>query len=81
MSDKINPNKITNEVLLADAMIRITALERLLIKKGLLITEELQTEIDEISVQVSDAIMKSMKEVPTIDELISQLSGENKDKN
>jgi hypothetical protein len=85
MSDdkKVDPTKITNEVLLADVMIRVTALERVLIKKGIISVEEFSAEVDVVANQVSEAVLKSVREalVPTIDELIGDLNGKNPLKN
>ena len=81
--NKYDQNKLTNEVLLADVMIRVTALEKLLIKKGIVSIEELNEEIDMVANQVTDAMLKSVKDalVPSIDELIENLSSKKTVKN
>ena len=80
---KFDPTKLTNEVLLADALIRLTALERVLIKKGLISADEFSAEVDVVANQVSEAVLKSVKEalIPNIDELIDDLSGKTPLKN
>ena len=91
MSDnkKFDP-KLTNEILLADAMIRLTALERVLIRKGIISSEEFTKEVDAVANQVSEAILNSVTNqissntikspkdalVPSIDELIDTLSSD-----
>jgi len=50
--------KIPTEVLLADCLIRISVIERIIIEAGLASKEKINEEIIKISSQISDLIMK-----------------------
>lgn len=70
-------NKINNDVLalLADVMIRISALERVLITKKIISEDELNQEVDKVALQFSETVLKSIKEtIPTADELLQELA-------
>jgi hypothetical protein len=65
MSDnkKVDPTSLTNEVLLADVMIRVTALEKLLLQKGIISLKELNDEVDRVAQQVTEAMLKSVQDL------------------
>jgi TPP-dependent pyruvate/acetoin dehydrogenase alpha subunit len=81
MTDKKpDPKKveITTEVLLADVMLRITAIEKLLIEKGIFTQEELSTSTDEIAKRVAKVVLEKAQASKSVDEFINTL--ENSDK-
>jgi polygalacturonase len=65
--------KLTMEVLLADTMLRITAIEKLLIEKSVFSKEELLQLMTEISKSVSKVILEKAKSSKNINEFISDL--------
>lgn len=58
MSDKKEPN---TDILVADMMLRITALEKLLIEKGLLTKEELAATTDELAKRVAQVVLEKIQ--------------------
>lgn len=77
MSDK-KPTDLTTDVLLADAMLRITALEKLLISKGLFTKEELSQVTDVLIEQISKAIMGKVNSSKNLDDFIISLTSTSK---
>ena len=75
MTDK---NDYNSDVLIADIMLRVTAIEKLLIEKGVLTKEEIFATTEEIAQKVAKVILDKAKTSKNIDEFISSL--ENKDK-
>jgi TPP-dependent pyruvate/acetoin dehydrogenase alpha subunit len=80
MTENKPPSKkeITNDVLMADVMLRITAIEKLLIEKGIFTKEELNATTEEIAKRVAKVVLEKVQASKDIDEFISSL--ENKDK-
>lgn len=56
--EKKQAQEITNDVLIADALIRIKALETLLISKGILTTAEFTTQCKDIAEILSLSILE-----------------------
>jgi TPP-dependent pyruvate/acetoin dehydrogenase alpha subunit len=75
MTDK---NDYNSDVLIADIMLRVTAIEKLLIEKGVLTKEEIFATTEEIAQKVAKVILDKAQTSKNIDEFISSL--ENKDK-
>jgi TPP-dependent pyruvate/acetoin dehydrogenase alpha subunit len=70
--------EITTEVLLADVMLRITAIEKLLIEKGIFTQEELSTSTDEIAKRVAKVVLEKAQASKSVDEFINTLESSNK---
>lgn len=75
MADKPSP-EITTDILIADAMLRLTALENLLLKKGVFTKLELEEMTREITERVSKAILQKVQLSNSLDQFISSLRGE-----
>ena len=60
-------------LLLADLMLRVTVLEKLLIDKGMLSKEEVIALSNEIATKVTENITKQVNAGKTIDEVMSAL--------
>lgn len=80
MTDKKPDNKqeITNDILMADVMLRITAIEKLLIEKGVFTQEELNKATDDIAKRVAKVVLEKAQSSKNIDEFMASL--ESKDK-
>jgi len=70
--------ELSTDILIADVMLRLTVLENLLIKKGLLTREEVQAMTDELTQKISKAVLAKINATKNIDEFISSLKGEKK---
>ncbi len=60
MNDK--KPEITNDVLMADIMLRLTTIEKLLLDKGIFTQEEFFQTMEDIAKKVSKVIMDKVKE-------------------
>ena len=81
MSDKKPDNKqdITTDMLMADVMLRITAMEKILIDKGIFTVEELQASTKEIAERVTKVVMEKAASSKNIEDFISKLEIPKKD--
>ncbi|HEY5267969.1 MAG TPA: hypothetical protein VII94_02450 [Candidatus Saccharimonadales bacterium] len=81
MSDKKPDNKqdITTDMLMADVMLRITAMEKILIDKGVFSVEELQASTKEIAERVTKVVMEKAASSKNLEEFISKLEIPKKD--
>lgn len=77
MSEKKPDNKqeLTNDVLMADVMLRITAIEKLLIDKGVFSQEELNQTTEEIAKRVAKVVLEKAQASKNIEEFVSSLEG------
>lgn len=77
MTENKPPSKkeITNDVLMADVMLRVTAMEKLLIEKGIFTQEELSATTKEIAERVAKVVLEKAQASKNIDEFISSLDG------
>lgn len=75
MSEKKPDNKqeLTNDVLMADVMLRVTAIEKLLIEKGVFTQEELTQTTEEIAKRVAKVVLEKAQASKSVDEFISNL--------
>lgn len=73
MTDKPNKTEITNDVLIADTMLRVAAVEKLLIEKGVITQEELSVATEEIAKRVAKIVLEKAQSSKTIEEFISSL--------
>lgn len=74
----MNDKEITNDILLADIMLRLAALERLLLEKQVFSKEDLIKITEEIAKQAAKIVMEKAKNSKTIEELITNLEEDNK---
>lgn len=65
--------KLTNDVLITDALIRIKALEDLLIDKGLILQEELEIKIQNISEVIMLNILQKSNVPGDLNQIIDDL--------
>lgn len=70
--------EITNDVLMADVMLRITAIEKLLIEKGVFTQEELGTTMEGIAQRVAKIVLEKAQQSKTVDEFVASLEGKKK---
>jgi hypothetical protein len=75
-----NKQEITNDVLMADVMLRITAMEKLLIEKGVFTSEELTQSTEEIAKRVAKVVMEKVQASKNVQEFISDLESSGKNK-
>jgi TPP-dependent pyruvate/acetoin dehydrogenase alpha subunit len=61
MSDEKKKPEITNDILLADIMLRITTMEKILIDKGIIGKEEFLVTMEEIAKSVSKVVIDRAK--------------------
>ncbi len=80
MSDKKLKQELTNDVLMADVMLRVTAIEKLLIEKGVFTQEELTNSTEEIAKRVAKVVLEKAQSSKTVDEFISNLESATKGK-
>lgn len=66
--------ELTNDVLVADIMLRLTAIEKLLIEKGVFTTEELSTATEEIAKRVAKVVLEKAQASKKIEELTASLA-------
>jgi len=56
--DKDQTQQLTNDVLIADALLRIRVLELLLIQKGIVSESELQQIVQDLSEKITNSILQ-----------------------
>ncbi len=78
MSEKEKKVELTTDVLLADVMLRITALEKLLIEKNVFTQEELAATTDEIAKRVAKVVLEKANASKDIEDFISKLENSGK---
>jgi hypothetical protein len=64
---------LTSDVLIADALLRIKAIENILISKGIFTREEFQEELQAITRLIAKSILEKAKVPGDLDELIKNL--------
>lgn len=79
MSDN-KKNEITTDVLLADIMLRVTAMEKLLIEKKVFTQEELTKTTEEIAQRVAKVVIEKAQAAKNLGELVTSLENHNKEK-
>ena len=73
MTGKNKNPELTTDVLLADVMLRLTALEKLLIEKGTFTQEELAQATDEIAQKVTKIVLEKANASKDVEEFIAKL--------
>ena len=76
---KSDKRELTNDILMADVMLRITAMEKLLIEKGVFTQEELSAATEEIAKRVAKVVLEKAQSSKNVDEFIASLKSD-KDK-
>jgi TPP-dependent pyruvate/acetoin dehydrogenase alpha subunit len=66
--------ELTNDVLMADVMLRLTAIEKLLIEKGVFTQEELSVATEEIAKRVAKVVLEKAQASKKIEELTASLA-------
>jgi hypothetical protein len=56
--DKDQSQQLTNDVLIADALLRIRVLELLLVQKGIVSESELQQVVQDLSEKITNSILQ-----------------------
>jgi TPP-dependent pyruvate/acetoin dehydrogenase alpha subunit len=77
---KLDQQEITSDILITDAMLRITALEKLLIEKGVFTQAELTAATEEIAKKAAQRVLEKAKSSKDIQDFISKLEAITKDK-
>jgi TPP-dependent pyruvate/acetoin dehydrogenase alpha subunit len=74
MTDKKDDRiELNTDILVADVMLRITALEKLLIEKGVFTQAELSAITDEIAKKVAKVVLEKAKVSKNIEEFVATL--------
>ena len=68
-----NESDLTNIALISDILIQVTALQRILINKGLISQDELVKEISFISRSIAKSMLESAKVTGDIDKIVDDL--------
>ncbi len=79
MTDNKPKKEITSDVLIADTMLRVAALEKLLVEKGVLTQVELTTTAEEIAERVTKIVLEKAKASKTSEEFAALLEKTKKD--
>lgn len=76
MTDKKPPVDLNTDILLADALLRLTALEKVLIQKGLITKDELNDVTATLVEKVTKVILDKVQSSKDLNEFVSSLGGE-----
>ena len=71
MSDK--KNEVTNDILIADIMLRLTTMENLLIEKETFSKEEFLGTMEDIAKKVAKVILENSKSTVNVEDFMSKL--------
>lgn len=77
---KENAVQLTNDLLIADALIRIKSIENLLIKNGILTQDQITEEMKNVSEIILKMILEKSKIPGDIDKLLKDLIHDGDDK-
>lgn len=73
MDKKDLPPELGVDVLLADILLRLTVLEKLLFDKNILNKEEYSAELEAIAIQASKAVLKNVEKTKNVEEFLAKL--------
>jgi hypothetical protein len=74
MTDKkIDKTDYSKDIMIADIMLRVTAIEKLLIEKGIFTKEEIFVTSEEIAKKVAKVVLDKAQTSKNIDEFIASL--------
>lgn len=76
--DKKKSADISIDMMLAEAMLRITALEKILINKQIIDSQELQDINDDLAKKVAKVVMDKLESSKNLDDFIGSLAGDTK---
>jgi TPP-dependent pyruvate/acetoin dehydrogenase alpha subunit len=81
MTDKKDGKKeLTNDILMADVMLRVTAIEKLLIEKGIFTQTELTATTEEIAKRVAKVVLEKAQASRNLEEFVADLEASSKKK-
>jgi hypothetical protein len=75
--DKKEAEGLTNDILIADALLQVRALTNLLIAKSVFTNEEFQAEMKSVTRAITKSILKSAKVPGDLDQVIDELEETN----
>lgn len=75
--DKKEAEGLTNDILIADALLQLRSLENLLIAKGVFTSEEFQAEMKSVTRVITKSILKSAHVPGDLDQVIDGLEEAN----
>lgn len=61
------PETLTNDVLIADTLLRVKAMENILVAKNIFTREEFQAELQQVTEIITKSIMEKVKESANAD--------------
>lgn len=76
--NKPDKKDITSDVLMADFMLRLTAIEKLLIDKGLITKEELGDTTEEIAQRVAKVVLEKARGSKDVEDFVAKLEADSK---
>lgn len=76
MTEKKPPVDLNADILLADALLRLTALEKVLIQKGLITKNELNDVTATLVEKVTKVILDKVQSSKDLNEFVTSLGGE-----
>lgn len=76
MSKKEEP--VSNDVLIADALLRLRAIENLLIAKGLFTKEEFFDEMEKITRQIAKDLLQKARVSGDLEAILDEITANNK---
>lgn len=76
--NKKQAEELTNDVLIADALLRLKTMETLLISKGIFTLEEYNLAMNDIATKIAKSILQKASVPGNLDELIKGLQGNKK---
>jgi len=76
MTEKKPPVDLNTDILLADALLRLTALEKQLIQKGLITKDELNEVTASLVEKVTKVILDKVQTSKDLNEFVASLGGE-----
>jgi len=71
--NKKESEQLTNDLLIADALLRLKAIENLLVAKGIFTSEELSDEMLSVTRQIAKSLLEKANVAGNLDELIASL--------
>lgn len=80
MTDKNDKKELTSDIMMADIMLRVTAIEKLLIEKGVFTQDELNSTTEEIAKRVAKVVLEKAQASKSLEEFISDLETSAKEK-
>jgi hypothetical protein len=76
--NKQEAEELTNSLLIADALLRLRAIENLLVAKGVFTQEEFSKEMEVITAQIAKSLLQKANVPGDLDELIKGLQEQSK---